>query len=104
VDYRITVPAGSSTTIDASTITSPADEFMTKINLAMEDADLGYQLTALDAPEPTVTIVTLNTTASVNGMFLADLDEVSRAFRVCHGMEHAALGLLMAAGALLTAW
>lgn len=102
IDYIITIPEGSSTPVDAATITSSENALMEGLNRAMEDADLGYQITALDAPEPTTTTVSLTGTTTTQDIIM-DLSSLSDASRVHNGMARAALGLVMAASSLMAA-
>merc|ERR1712078_897642 len=53
VDYTITVPAGSSTTLAASDITGATTAIKDGINAAMTAASLTYAVTAVTAPAPT---------------------------------------------------
>merc|ERR1712093_119188 len=65
VDYRITVPSGSSTTLTASNITGAQTALKEGINTAMTAQSLSYAVTDLSAPEPTRTTVTLTTTTTI---------------------------------------
>lgn len=61
VDYTITVPTGSSTTLAASDITGATTALKDSINAAMTAASLSYAVTAVTAPTPTAeTGVTLS--------------------------------------------
>jgi len=65
VDYTITVPSGSSTTLTASDITGAQTALKEGINGAMTAQSLSYVVTDLSAPEPTRTTVTLTTTTAI---------------------------------------
>jgi hypothetical protein len=65
VDYRITVPSGSSTTLTISNITDAQTALKEGINGAMTAQSLSYVVTDLSAPEPTRTTVTLTTTTAI---------------------------------------
>merc|ERR1711937_864799 len=65
VDYTITVPSGSSTTLTTSTFTGAQAALKDGINSAMTAQSLSYAVTALSAPEPTRTTVTLTTTTAL---------------------------------------
>jgi len=62
VDYTITVPSDSSTTLTAASITSAQTALKEGINTAMTAQSLSYTVTALEAPTPTRTVVTITTT------------------------------------------
>merc|ERR1712224_988808 len=65
VDYTITVPSGSSTTLTASDITGAQTALKEGINDAMTAQSLSYVVTDLSAPEPRRTTVTLTTTTAI---------------------------------------
>merc|ERR1712025_97749 len=62
VDYTITFPSGSSTTLSTSSITGAQTALKEGINNAMTAQSLSYTVAALSAPTPTRTTVTLTTT------------------------------------------
>jgi len=64
VDYTITVPSGSITTLSTSSITEAQTALKEGINNAMTAQSLSYTVTALSAPTPTRTTVTLTTTTT----------------------------------------
>merc|ERR1719263_2430976 len=65
VDYTITVPSGSSTTLSTSSITGAQTALKEGINNAMTAQSLSYVVTDLSAPEPRRTTVTLTTTTAI---------------------------------------
>merc|ERR1711988_579388 len=62
VDYTITIPSGSSTTLTTSSITGAETALKDGINSAMTAQSLSYAVTALSAPEPRSTTGTMTTT------------------------------------------
>merc|ERR1711988_732971 len=65
VQYVITVPSGSSTTLTASNITGAQAAVKDGINSAMTAQSLNYAVTALTASEVSRTTVTLTTTTTI---------------------------------------
>merc|ERR1711988_1630559 len=62
VDYTITIPSGSNTTLTTSSITGAETALKDGINSAMTAQSLPFAVTALAAPEPSLTTGTPTTT------------------------------------------